>query len=161
MNFRPQVQIIGLQRSGTRWLYQLVTNNYTVSVNRTGKHHLPGEYTHPTVEATLVIRKRFAHWLTSVERNRVNLYKMRPEMYPGDKLDIRAALDVWENFYAKWYAQDGVVQIEYERLLRDPEATMGAVAGYLRWQRHPAQGGFKVGGPDKLPEWRREMYLER
>jgi hypothetical protein len=139
----------------------MIQNNYLVGVAKNGKHNLPGEYSHPPVDATLVIRKRVDNWLRSIMRKKVNLPKYRPELYPGGRLDTLKAHELHRSFYAEWYRQPCVVQVEYERLLRSPELLLGAVAARLEWRRHPGQPEFLLEGPEQVPEWRREMYLER
>jgi hypothetical protein len=158
----PSVQIVGLQRSGTTWLGTMVRNNYAVNCQRMGKHHMPKEYAFPTLDATLVIRKRVDHWLGSIGRQKKNLHQLRRRLYrPDGTLDKLKAHALHTEFYDAWHAEPGVVMIEYATLLREPEMVLGEIAKRLKWQRIDGQTTFNLEGPSEVPDWRRKMYLER
>ena len=157
---RPVVQIVGLQRSGTRWLSLLVANNYAVDVIKTGKHHMPGEYQHSETDATLVIWKRFDHWLCSALRTPVNLPDQRREMYDGGRLVTTRAAELYSDFYSSWVKAGNVLMVSYSNLLADPQGVLGKIAKELGWRRQSPQGIWRPDGPDQLKDWRRDMYLE-
>ena len=90
----PTAQIIGLQRSGTRWLFRMVNHNYNVKVRNIDKHTLPGECHMHQADAMLLIRKRPEHWLGSIRRTPTDVPKMRPELYVDGALDAVAALGI-------------------------------------------------------------------
>ena len=82
-----RVQVVGLQRSGTNWIQDLIARNFDVTMDRGFKHFLPGETTNPNghdADIYVVVEKRLDHWLNSVYRWPVDMPKCRPECYHKD-----------------------------------------------------------------------------
>ena len=134
----------------------LINNNYSVTALRTNKHCTPGEYPSKPIDLVLAIWKRFDHWLNSIKRNPVNLPEMRPELFDDGELIVNRCLELWDRFYEEWIYRDAIM-IPYHDLLRNPEAALERYGGANRW--HRTSNEWNNQGPDKLPEWRREMYL--
>lgn len=155
-----KVQIIGLPRSGTRWLAMLINNNYDAVALKTGKHDLPGGYPFKPVDLVLAIRKRFDHWMGSILRTPVNMPETHPEIYYDGELNPLDAVKLHARFYREW-RENGhapVVEIAYEDLLRHTRECLTDVAKAVEFGRTTTE--FNNNGPDRLPEWRRTMYLE-
>lgn len=152
-----KVHIIGLQRSGTSWLAQLITHNYQAEPLIHKKHNLPGEGI-DDADMVLVIQKRLDHWLNSVSRNTANLWQMRPEMFTQTNpnyMDQFKAVRLYERFYREWLAED-VCHIWYHDLLAAPEKVLTGLG--LKRNEKP----FTLAGDRyrRINDARREFYLD-
>ena len=137
----------------------LVSNNYCVDVNKLNKHAMPDEADFSKADIVLAIFKRLDLWIGSALRTPTNLPEMRPEMYHDGRLVAEKAVDVYGKFYAAWAQQDNVIAVSYADLLRDTVGVLTDLAKRLGWGLQPAHQ-WRLCGPDKMPEWRKEMYLE-
>jgi hypothetical protein len=165
---RPRVKIVGLPRSGTRYISMLVANNYCVDVDKTGKHFTPTAWGHHPYDVALAISKRFDRWLTSTIRagytydiTKKRMYRQLNRSYGPHTLPglFQCAYDVYTKFYTEWAAQPNVVSVSYEELLRSPREMLDTLADKHGWSRNPAQE-WDGHGPDKMPDWRVSYYLE-
>lgn len=131
------VKVIGLQRSGTNYLEELIRVNYhcniTVGADTSicWKHSLPNErYKNSTKTATqslkendttvILISKTFYVWEASIKSNGMDLYSQR-----GFDLNLN---DLYRLFHSSW-ATSGVpvVCVDYLNLLFNIDKTLGVI----------------------------------
>lgn len=126
MNYK-KVKVIGLQRSGTNWLTQLIKINLNIEVYENHiipffKHAFPSEHQlklyitkeqittempikyialHPE-ELFIMVYKPLSKWIASIKKNKVDLPSKHPEIYKNDILDEEAARDLWKYYMQMW-----------------------------------------------------------
>ena len=167
------IQIVGVERSGTTWLTCLLHNNFADCWPRwENKHDLPaglnnfgqrvtiGEQLTARNAAVVAIKKPVDKWLRSICRNPAGLQQRHEELYDGQEIDPIRAKEYHERFYREW-AECGVryYEISYIDLLREPPKILTMLAAKL---------GLRFNGPPwnlKGTDWRwnerrKEYYLD-
>lgn len=142
-----KVKVIGLQRSGTNWLTELIKLNFNVAVyddpaNPFFKHALPGEYQFEefgsgkliTTEMPLqyialhhdeffiLIFKPIEKWILSIKNNRVDLHQKRPELFNADNsVNEQKAVEFYKHYHQLWFKVDlpNLMFILYDDLLKN------------------------------------------
>lgn len=153
-----KVQIIGLPRSGTRWLAMLVSNNFAVDVRKLDKHDFPAECHRKDGSVVLAIHKRIDHWLNSIQRNPVNLPETRPALFGNGELVPSEAVDLYNSYYGAWMDEPDVIFVDYTALLKRPVTILEGIAALHGWGRHPAQE-WNFQGPEHMSAAKRAFYL--
>lgn len=144
-----KVKIIGLQRSGTNYLEELIRKNFEVFVYDHPlypffKHAGPqdrtllldnGEklYTEPPVRCLpfyhvlyIVIEKNVNKWMYSVKRSNTNLLLKHPEIFEGNVLHMQKAREFHTSYYNAWKALNypNLFHVTYEDLITDFSAVL-------------------------------------
>ncbi len=156
------VQVVGLQRSGTNWIQELIGCNFDVTVLYGYKHFMPDEL-ESDADVYVIIKKRLDHWLNSVFRWGVDLKKMRGELYDRDELRLPDAAALWSHFHDVWMEhKPGALHITYEDTLANPVSFLGAFASHAKT---PSRGTWII--PERvhlsvpMTENRRDYYLDQ
>lgn len=129
-----RVKIFGLQRSGTKYIEELIRQNIDVTVDDHGsselgwKHAMPHEawpklgIPKPTIQLiqaqtgllVLVVRKTRDQWFASIKRRHMDI-SHRSGL---EKWNNKVLAPLWARFYEAWQ-EAGFEIIEYEEILRD------------------------------------------
>lgn len=159
---------IGLQRTGTNYVTELVRLNLTPNVIRTGdrsicwKHALPRDRTPAGVSAAeavaarpdvlvCLVAKHPLHWMASVTlRDPQDLFLKRTALLTDGAPDVAATARFYNRFYRAWLDvlghRGGFAVVRYEDALRDPRQALAPIAAALA-TRVPAQ----VSVPERVP----------
>lgn len=159
------VHAIGLQRTGTNYVTELVRLNLTRNVIGTGdrsicwKHALPVDKTPAGVTAAeavtarpdafiCLVAKHPLHWMASVTlRDPQDLFMKRKVLLVDGAPDVAATARFYGRFYRKWLDllrdRGGFAIVRYEDALRDPRSALAPVAEAL--------GAVGVPDPISLP----------
>lgn len=146
----PLVHVLGLQRSGTNYLVELIRQNTTERIILTGdrtvcwKHALPNEQSnnasysglsagnavnsHPEILICL-IAKHPKHWLASAVKPGHDLLIKRKHLTNGGSPNILKLLELYREFYKGWIdllkqrqnkTSSPFLVFSYEKTLRQP-----------------------------------------
>lgn len=126
-----QINIFGLQRSGTNYLKAILELNFKdIKVEYDWRHSIFEDLNEESKKGIgIVIYKELGHWLKSIERKKVNIYTFVPT-----HANLPAYYDRWLKSYA---GKDGIYFISYESFLIDFEATLkylGVLIGEKPWR---------------------------
>lgn len=170
---KKTVKQFGLKRSGTNWLYDLLTANFNVKVLTNGGGWKHGEYRvkrllgHET--DCVVISKDPFSWLVSMHRYRAKWGKESFARLVNDG-DMIAH---WSVLHRNWLdaaarVRESVIAfIRYEDVLRSPKQTLQLLAGKLDIERSSGDWIIETrrvvpgGGHSKNNFNRRPYYLNR
>lgn len=176
------VHAIGLQRTGTNYVTELVRLNLTRNVIGTGdrsicwKHALPVDKTPAGVTAAeavwatdaliCLVAKHPLHWMASVTlRDPQDLFMKRKVLLVDGVPDVAATARFYGRFYRKWLDllrdRGGFAIVRYEDALRDPRSALAPVAkalGAVGVPDHITLPG-RVPYSRTVPEGRKAAYL--
>jgi hypothetical protein len=177
------VHAIGLQRTGTNYVTELVRLNLTRNVIGTGdrsicwKHALPIDKTPAGVtaaEAVLgrpdalicLVAKHPLHWMASVTlRDPQDLFMKRKVLLVDGAPDVAATARFYGRFYRMWLDllrhRGGFAIVRYEDALRDPRSALAPVAEALGAVGVPDHISLpeRVPYSRTVPEERKAAYL--
>jgi len=128
---KKNVVVVGLQRSGTTFLEQLLLQNteevVIVNTPKTGFHkHIYGrEVLRAIVEKKIYILLIYKHpysWIDSIYRKKVNICKVYPEVRIDKRIDPAKLANLYQRFYY-WWLPLCDYQVPYEELIRNPAYT--------------------------------------
>lgn len=157
-NAQLEVQVIGLQRSGTNFLSELLKNcQNDYFVIETGnkyyawKHAMPSESkmsnkTHKNIFESinsnqnlkiLLIAKHPLWWLSSiVNRGSADLLRCRPELKGNDQtIDLTSALNLYIIFYRSWlsaFNSEKIYFLRYEDFFDEYDNCLQGIANFLK-----------------------------
>jgi hypothetical protein len=132
MKIPVKLKVVGLQRSGTNYLTELLKINFTEFVftdplDPFFKHSMPqetfvrlptGTYKFPfplTTNCNIIhIKKTKEHWLRSIKNNPMDLYQKRPGIHSMEG-------DLYDCFVHNW---SSVYTVQYENLLNNFQLEM-------------------------------------
>lgn len=170
------IKVIGLQRSGTNWLTELLDLNFDEKVFKEPmdpffKHSLPyddvvllnsgkmvrQEQPRDVDCKKILIYKPVDKWLESIEKNPADLKYKKPGVFEG------GLEEYWINFNHGWFDLVDYV-VDYSDLLWDFEKELGSIKSELGLTRVDLPFGFtnvgKVPQSKEFTEKDRERYFE-
>jgi hypothetical protein len=178
-----RVQIVGLQRSGTTWLQNMMSRNFNILQHRVvewgyaHKHKFPDEVLcgvqgggqlrfvellDSDVDLVIVIRKRLSSWLQSIHAIQRNMLRVFPWIFDRGKNVIdEAATELYHNFYDEWSKTplSNVYHLEYEQLLGCTEEVLSELQVKYNLTRITKGWVTDVGPERPFHDEKREYYL--
>lgn len=146
------IKVVGLQRSGTNYLTELLKANFEANVYDDPlqpffKHAFPKQtriqlnsgviydtpmYPKDYTEVKVVfVHKKFRHWFKSIERFEADLKIKQPSLYNREgELCRSKAEQLHDSFYNAWTQYADVV-VPYESLIKDLTGTLDDIAMVL------------------------------
>lgn len=172
------IKVVGLQRSGTNYLTELLKENFKDDVAGYlypfWKHSFPHEtrvylqngkiFKQPKPHISgcrkILICKSFKHWFESVKRNPADLKQKRPEIFKENEIDIFEAEELYRDFMSDWsYFVD--YTISYEYLISDFDKALKDIQRVFKLE---PKGKFKdikkVPHSKEFTEEKRKYYLD-
>ena len=150
------VQVLGLQRSGTNFLTEILKNGQSAyKIVETGeklffwKHALPEDkhqynkqFSTPVQTvlespdlSVIFISKHPYWWLSSIlKRNPADLQRYRPQIFDDGFINPLKAIDLWAHYYRVWseVLKEKFINVQYEKLLSDTPTELQKIQSFLR-----------------------------
>jgi hypothetical protein len=138
-----KLKVVGLQRSGTNYLTELLKINfnefvYTNPLSPFFKHCMPHETSVNLIDGVcefplpltttcciIHVKKTKEHWLRSIKNNPMDLYQKRPGVKSNEK-------EFYDNFINNWKM---VYTVQYESLLQDFQKELSNIQNHFSLTR--------------------------
>ena len=134
-----KIHVIGLQRSGTNFLSNLLQQGFGEAVTQSGdrsvfwKHSLPTEIDVSKIESTdlqlILVTKHPYHWLSSItSESRHDLFARR---FGSQRPTLKSLIGFYQAFHAEWLTQlsppSRIMHFRFEDCLASSEFAVRAV----------------------------------
>ena len=176
-----KLQVIGLQRSGTNFLENIIRNNFDILVVRGSrdfsfKHGFPnekyisenGKFNTINIENIekgnpfiVLINKIYPVWLDSIKKFPADLYIQRPSLKNTDLESFHS------DFYEQWehnLKEKGInfISIDYIDLLKDFEGTLDKIMNQFQLKKKGQYTNVqKVNHSNTFKELQRQNYINK
>ena len=167
-----KIHVVGLQRSGTNFLSNLLLQGFGDLVTQSGdksifwKHSFPGEIDGSQIESgenqLVLVTKHPVHWLSSIAAaNKHDLFTRR---FNSQEPDLIALVDIYNRFHRAWAtylsANTRLMHLRYEDCLFSPELAVKAVGERIgRGYSSPIVLPSRVPYSDKFSKDKKDSYL--